>query len=297
MINLKTLRILKRYPLFLMLVLLALVLSLSLLLWLRPMSTHFLHYLFWKYTTGARLQTGMLEHHGAKIKYVVYGSGEPVLLLHGGLSNKLSWFSQLPWLVEKGRQVILIDTRGHGESTSGHAELNYQTFADDTRQVLDQLKIQRTDIIGWSDGGIIALILGLEAPHRVNKIVAISANFHPSGVMTTGKASQPPNTNLAFLSWLRGWWSGAGDGYETLASQIKHLWRVAPQLKPADLQAIAAPTLVIAGENDIIDLPHSGELAQRLKRGQLEIVPGAGHAAPVTHAEQVNRLIASFLQV
>lgn len=277
--------------------LLALALGFSLLLWLRPMSTNFLNYLFWKVTTGAAVQTGTLEHHGAKIKYIAYGSGEPVLLLHGGLSNKLSWFSQLPWLVEKNRRVILIDTRGHGESTPGHAELNYQTFADDTLTVLDTLKIQRTDIIGWSDGGIIALILGLETPQRVNKIVAISANFHPSGVITASNVSQQPHTHIQFLAWLRGWWSGAGERHETLEAQIKHLWRVAPQLDHADLQAIVAPTLVITGENDIIDLPHSGELAQMLKQAKLEIIPGAGHAAPVTHAEQINRLIASFLQL
>lgn len=261
------------------------------------MSTNFLHYLHWKVTTSAVVQSGTIEYHGAKIKYVAYGSGAPVLLLHGGLSNKLSWFSQLPWLVEKGRKVILIDTRGHGESTPGHAELNYQTFADDTLQVLDKLKIQRTDIIGWSDGGIIALLLGLEAPQRVNKIIAISANFHPSGLITANNASQQPATNIQFLSWLRGWWSGAGKRHATLESQIKHLWQVAPQLDHADLQAITAPTLVIAGENDIIALPHTGELAHMLKQAKLEIVLDAGHAAPVTHAAQINRLIASFLQL
>ncbi|MDD2738459.1 MAG: alpha/beta hydrolase [Methylomonas lenta] len=288
---------LKHHPLFLMFGLLTLALGFSLWLWLRPMSTNFLNYLFWKYTSRVMVQTGTLKNHGANIKYVAYGSGEPVLLLHGGLSNKLSWFSQLPWLVEKGRRVILIDTRGHGESTTGHAALNYQTFADDTLKVLDKLKIQLTDIIGWSDGGIIALILGLEAPHRVHKIVAISANFHPSGLITAGDAEQHPNAKLKLLAWLRAWWSGAGDRHESLEAQIKHLWRVAPQLDHADLQAIAAPTLVIAGENDIIDLPHSGELAQSLKQGQLEIVLGAGHASPVTHAEQINRLIASFLHL
>ena len=103
---------------------------------LRPMSANFLHYLIWKYTTHVVVESGIIEHHGARIKYVAYGSGEPVLLLHGGLSNKLSWFSQLPWLVEAGRRVVLIDTRGHGDSTPGHAELNYQTFADDTLRVL-----------------------------------------------------------------------------------------------------------------------------------------------------------------
>ena len=97
--------------------------------------------------------------------------------------------------------------------------------------------------------------------------------------------------------WLRSWWSGAGERHAALEAEIKELWRTAPQLDHSDLQAITAPTLVIAGENDIIDLSHSSELAQKLANGRLEIVPGAGHAAPVTHAQQINQLIASFLGI
>lgn len=194
--------------------------------------------------------------------------------------------------------VVLIDTRGHGESTRGNTALSYQVFAEDTLLVLDQLGIQRTDIVGWSDGGIIALILGLEAPQRLGKIVAISANFHPSGVIQTTDNTDVITTGPwlhKLTDRLRGWWSGAGAQHPALESEIQALWRVAPQLKHADLTAITAPTLVIAGENDIIDLPHSGELAQMLASAKIEIVLGAGHAAPVTHAKQINQLIASFL--
>ncbi|AEG00084.1 alpha/beta fold hydrolase [Methylomonas methanica] len=264
---------------------------------LQPMSGNFARYLAWRYTTDSAVQTGVIERHGARIKYVSYGIGKPVLLLHGGLSNKLSWYSQLPWLVEKGRQVILIDTRGHGESTQGDAELNYQTFADDTLQVLDELKIARTDIIGWSDGGIIALLLGLEAPQRVDKIVAISANFHPSGLIADNSPASRPARNVRLLSWLRGLWSYLTERNGNLEARLKQLWHVEPQLSQTDLQAITAPTLVITGENDIIDLPHSSQMAQMLGNAKIDILLDAGHAAPVTHAKQVNRLLASFLDI
>ncbi|WP_292572253.1 alpha/beta hydrolase [Methylomonas sp.] len=265
------------------------------------MPVNFLHYLVWRCTTAAAKETGHIETRGAKIRYLVYGEGKPVLLLHGGLSNKLSWFSQIPTLVNAGRQVVLIDTRGHGESTPGHAELKYETFAHDALQVLDRLGIQRTDIVGWSDGGIIALLLGLEAPQRVDRIVAISANFHPSGLLIEqqGQATRLDNRvwrNPLFEA-LRSWWSGAYERHAGLQAQLNRIWRSEPRLSRDDLKAIGAPTLVIAGENDIIDLPHSGELAQSLANGRLEIILGAGHAAPVTHADQVNALIAGFLQL
>ncbi|TAN71677.1 MAG: alpha/beta hydrolase [Methylobacter sp.] len=277
-----------------------LAILISLFFWLRPMSVNALHYLIWKYSTTMQAETGNIIYRGAHIHYVTYGHGKPILLLHGGLSNKLSWFSQLPWLVASGRRVVLIDTRGHGDSTPGNLKPSYRVFAEDTLRVLDQLGIQRTDIVGWSDGGIIALLLGIEAPQRVGRIVAISANFQPSGLIPeVNRARNEFYTgSLNKMTYsLRSWWSGAGERHAVLEAEIKELWRTEPQLDHSDLQAITAPTLVITGESDIIDLVHSSELAQRLTNGKLEIVAGAGHAAPVTHALQINQLIASFLNI
>lgn len=268
--------------------------------WLQPVSGNFLNYLTWKYSTTTQAESGSIESRGAHIHYVAYGHGDPVLLLHGGLSNKLSWFSQLPWLVASGRRVVLIDTRGHGDSTHGSSELSYQIFAEDTLQVMDKLDIKRTDIIGWSDGGIIALFIGIEAPQRVNRIVAISANFDPSGFIPNADAAQDVSDSplrKPISNWLRRWWSGAGEQHATLEAEIKELWRTAPQLDHFDLQTITAPTLVVTGENDLIALQHSGELAQMLANGSIEIVLDAGHAAPITHAQQINKLIASFLAI
>jgi pimeloyl-ACP methyl ester carboxylesterase len=275
-----------------------LVMVLSLFVWLRPISVNALNYLIWKISSTTQTEAGNIDYKNAHIHYVVYGHGDPVLLLHGGLSNKLSWFSQIPWLVASGRRVILIDTRGHGDSTPGNSKLNYQIFAEDALKVLDQLNIRRTDIIGWSDGGIVALLLGLEASDRVNRIIAISANFSPSGLIP--KANKYQNETLdslpkTFTHWLKGLWSGAGSRHQALEAEIKELWRTAPQLETSDLQSITAPTLVIAGEHDIIDLSHSQKLAQILAHGRLEIVKGSGHSAPITHAKQINRLIAAFL--
>ena len=277
-----------------------LIMAVSIFVWLRPMSVNALNYLIWKTSTPTQVETGNIDYQGAKIHYVSYGQGDPVLLLHGGLSNRLSWFSQIPWLVASGRRVILIDTRGHGYSTKGHSKLSYQIFAEDTLQVLDRLGIQRTDVVGWSDGGIIALLLGLESPQRIAKIVAISANFHPSGVILEAESPQSVS-NTGFLKsirdWFRGVWSGAGEQHPSLEAEIIELWRTEPQLEHSDLHAITSPTLVVVGENDIIDLNHSNELARMLANGRIEVIPGAGHAAPVTHAQEINQLIASFLGI
>lgn len=265
-----------------------------------PISANFLHYLAWRTLTNAKIETGFIQNRGASIFYTSYGRGEPIVLLHGGLGNKLSWFSQLPWLVNAGRRVVLIDTRGHGDSTHGDAELSYQIFAEDTLKVMDKLGIYSADIVGWSDGGIIALLLGLEAPHRVRRIVAISANFHPSGLIPELNAPESAKNKTMLddiKDSLRNWWAKPNDSYETLAAELNKLWRTEPQLTHSDLHSIASPTLVIAGENDVIELAHSGELAQMLPYGKIEIILGAGHDAPITHAEKLKELIASFLGI
>jgi pimeloyl-ACP methyl ester carboxylesterase len=270
---------------------------------LQPMSVNFLKYLLWKTITNIHAETGYIESQGAHIHYDAYGVGQPILLLHGGLADKFSWFSQIPWLVESGRKVVLIDTRGHGNSTHGEAELSYEIFAEDTLKVLDKLKIKRTDIVGWSDGGIIALLLGLEAPERVGRIVAISANFHPSGLIneneiaTTTEEEQSQQLRNELITWMHSFISPPNPNFSNLQKELNHLWQTAPLLTENDLYAITAPTLIITGENDIIQLSHSADLAQMLRYGKIEVISGAGHAAPVTHAPQVNDLIASFLGI
>lgn len=265
-----------------------------------PVPGNFLHYLGWRLTTTVAVEKGNIIFNGAHIHYVSYGAGKPVVLLHGGLSNRLSWFSQIPWLVEAGRKVVLLDTRGHGESSLGHGELSYQLFAQDVIQVLDQLHISQADIIGWSDGGITALLVARNWPQRVGKIVAISANFDPSGLtpqVNAGLRAENSGADNGIWQWLQAWWSGAGEHYRTLAGKIHHLWRTEPRLTQADLQAIRAPVLVMVGERDVITLEHSAQLAHWLTDGRLVMLAGAGHSAPITHADEVDQQLAAFLEI
>ena len=251
-----------------------------------------IYFLGWKIAASVPRLSGEIHLHGARIYYVVYGTGKPVLLLHGGLSNRLSWFSQIPFLINAGWQVILVDTRGHGQSTLGGKPLSYNLFAEDVLQVLDHLSIRQTDIVGWSDGGIIALILARKQPQRVGKIVAISANFHPTGLVEDATEAV---SSTGIRQWLKKWWSGAGEQYAELEAGITQLWATEPRFKNEDLQAIQAPTLVVVGEQDRITQEHSAELAKGVVNGRLTVIAGAGHAAPITDAQAVNTLLQDFL--
>jgi pimeloyl-ACP methyl ester carboxylesterase len=262
---------------------------------LMPMSGSFVRYLVWTMTPAATALRKSVKTGDVTIHYVSYGSGPAVLLLHGGLSNRLAWFSQIPWLVAAGRQIVLPDIRGHGDSGLGANELNYRLLASDAIHVLDKLNIGQADVIGWSDGGNTALLLGRYWPQRVKRIVAVSANFNPSGL--TPEALEETHKQSSGLNyWLKSWWTGAGKRLAELENRIKRMWRTFPVLQPVDLQTITTPTLVIVGEHDDISIEHARLMANLLPHGFLKVVPG-GHSTPVTHSNQVNEAIAKFLGI
>jgi pimeloyl-ACP methyl ester carboxylesterase len=264
-------------------------------LMLVPISSNFLHYLIWRVTSTASTSKGHVRVGDVEIHYVSYGSGPVVLLLHGGLSSRLSWFSQIPWIVDSGRRVVLPDTRGHGNSGLDDGELSYRLLAADAIKILDSLSIKQVDVVGWSDGGNTALLLGLDWPQRVRRIVAISANFSPAG-LTQEAQKETFEQSSGVVYWLRRWWTGAGARLRELEARIKRLWRTRPNLQPADLGKITTPTLVIVGESDIVSVSHARQMSEQLANGFLAIIPG-GHFTPITHARRVNRLIAEFLDI
>ena len=122
--------------------------------------------------------SGTAEVNGAAIWYAMYGSGLPVVLLHGGLANSNYWGDQVPVLAQN-YQVIVIDSRGHGRSTRGAPPYGYELMASDVLGVMDKLGIQKAAIVGWSDGAIIGLSLAMNHPDRVARLFAFAANSDP----------------------------------------------------------------------------------------------------------------------
>ena len=185
----------------------------------RTVSVNVARYLIWRLTSTAITVKGQVRNANANIHYVSYGSGPAVLLLHGGLSNRLSWFSQVPELVDAGWRVILPDTRGHGDSDLGSNDLSYRLLAADVVKILDRLSIRRADVVGWSDGGNTALLLARYWPERVRRMVVISANFNPEGLKPE---AQEENTgpSRGIERWWKRWWTGAGDRLHELEARV-----------------------------------------------------------------------------
>ena len=124
---------------------------------------------------------GTVENDGARIWYATYGSGTPVILLHGGLGHSGNWGYQVPTLVGSGYRAVLIDSRGHGRSTRDERPFSYELMASDVLAVMDVLQLEKAAIIGWSDGACIGLILAMKAPSRIAGVFFFGCNMDPSG--------------------------------------------------------------------------------------------------------------------
>ena len=264
---------------------------------LMPISGNFGSYLWWRYTADPQPETGSVQSDGAEIHYQSYpGRGPAIVLLHGGLSHRLTWFSQLPWLVSSGREIVLIDSRGHGGSGLGERELSYRRLASDVVAVMDALHLPKADIIGWSDGGNTALILAHRWPERVGRVVAISANYDPSGLTEEARADAA-RTSSVFTHWFTRWWTEAGPRTAELEQRVKHMWLSRPRLTREDLTGIRCPVLMIVGGRDVIRPEHAEAMADLIPDARLEVVTDGRHSLPVTHAGWINGEIGSFLQV
>jgi pimeloyl-ACP methyl ester carboxylesterase len=226
----------------------------------------------------------------ASIYYATFGSGTPVLVLHGGLGSLEDMSYQIKALA-KSHFVIAADSRGQGRSTDSDQPLSYSLMADDMTKLLDQLKIPRADVVGWSDGGIIGLDLAMRYPARVKKLVAISANFDVSGIRESStKETGVPRTPLRYrlLAPDSSYWP-------VIYRKVVTLWRTQPHYSLTELGQIKAPTLVMAGEFDIVKPQHSAQLARAIPQSKEIIVQGATHAVPTDKPDAVNNEILNFL--
>ena len=238
---------------------------------------------------------GSAEVAGAKIFYAVYGRGDPVVLLHGGLGNSAHFGFQLPALIDKF-QVIAIDSRGQGRSTMGNALVTYDQMAIDVIAVLDKLAIKRASVVGWSDGGEIALKLGIAFPDRVDRLFVFGANYDATG----SKPRHVPSTTFAgYTNRCRSEYrrmSKAGRPYKELVDALLPLWRNPTGITKDQLRGIKARVMMADGDHDeIIALDQIEEMAQLIPNAQLRVFGDASHFALWQDPASFNKALVEFL--
>ena len=233
-----------------------------------------------------------LHNSGANIFYSEYFPADPqaptLILLHGNGENHTYFVKQIPAFSPHFR-LVLMDTRGQGQSTGGDGELNFSVFAADLLALMDHLQIAKAHLLGFSDGGNLALTFALAHPERVQSLILNGANLEPGGVKLS--------TQLPIV---------LGYGCCRLLSPFSHKARQngallglmvsQPHIPPQALAALTMPALVIVGERDMIRDRHSQLIARSLPNAQFVRIPGGDHFCAAKCPEVFNHAVLSFLQ-
>jgi pimeloyl-ACP methyl ester carboxylesterase len=244
----------------------------------------------WKLLSGKARSKESTKLDDIFIYRETYGSGPPVLVLHGGLGSIEDMTHQIMALA-KYHLVIAADSRGHGRSSDTDAPLSYATMSDDMLKLLDHLHIEQVSVVGWSDGGIISLDLAIRHPERIKKLVAIGANYDVDGLVESPilKDKIPP-VPLRYKLFAHD-----PNHWPALYRKVVAMQQTQPHYSKQHLNKIEAKTLIMAGEFDVVRRDHTDQLAAAIPNSQEIIVQGAHHSLPIDKPETVNAYILQFL--
>lgn len=228
-------------------------------------------------------------HDGVTLYYEEYGSGEPLLLVHGNglsigtLARQIAHFS-------KSFRVIAMDSRDQGKSGDSKDPLTYERMTDDLAALLDYLAIPKASVVGWSDGGIEALLFGIRHPAKANKLVAMAANLTP------GPEAIYPETDKLFHDFA----DAMPDSVRKTAEGKRSLKATGmmfrePHITAAILGTIRAPTLIMGGDHDVVRTDHLVHMFEAIPNAQLAILPGSTHAVPFDDPATFNAIVERFL--
>jgi pimeloyl-ACP methyl ester carboxylesterase len=206
-----------------------------------------------------------VEIDGLNTWYDEQGSGEPLVLLHGGLCTNETWGAQIPVFAERFR-VLAPERRGHGHTADVEGPWTYAAMATDTVGFLDEVVLDApAHLVGWSDGGIVGLLVAIARPDLV---ASLYEQHSPDG---------------------------AGHWPVVFGKFIEMVQRE-PHIPTGDLARIASPTLVLVGDDDLVSLEHTVALFRAVPDAELAVIPGTSHAVVMEKPEIVNRLVLDFLE-
>ncbi|HEY7284474.1 MAG TPA: alpha/beta hydrolase [Vicinamibacterales bacterium] len=225
-------------------------------------------------------------HDGIKLYYEVYGAGDPMLLVHGNGGSIADLGAQIDYFRKRYR-VIAMDSRDQGQSASSPDAITYEKMTDDLAALLDHLNVGPVNVLGWSDGGIEALLLGIRYPAKVKKLAAMAANLNP-----TEQAVSPEV--LGLVKTILGSLPDTPEGRRE--RKVTGIMLTEPHIEAKALEAITAPTLVLAGDHDLIRLEHIVEIYNHVPNSQLVIFPNATHMIPFDDPATFNSAVDRFFR-
>jgi pimeloyl-ACP methyl ester carboxylesterase len=241
-----------------------------------------------------------------KIYYEEYGKGMPLLLLHGGFGDITNFKKCIPELSKKFR-VIAADSPSHGRSGQTDS-LTYPLMADHFSKMIDLLKLDSVYVMGWSDGGVIALTLAADRPDKVKKVIATGANTRMDGMdqgsidftnSISVEAVEAVKATDEFVgNWLANYQrlSGSQDSWKKYLTDVKKMWLTEVYIPSEKLKSISIPVMLVFGDKDLIKLEHGLENFRTIKGSQLSILPNTSHDVYNERSQMINMIAIDFFK-
>jgi pimeloyl-ACP methyl ester carboxylesterase len=243
--------------------------------------------------------TGFAHVNGIRLYYAIFNpdGGRPVILLHGSLGSSDDWGFETPML-DKNHKVIVVDSRGRGRSTMSAAPLTLEVESSDVVALMDFLKIPRASIIGWSEGGDIGLYLAIHHPDRIEKLVAFGANYSVSTYPQMPLSPSMKTMGVRYMTKAKATYVRLSPTPGKFAELLKALDQdsTEPELKPADLAKIKAPTVIADGQYEqFITRKETETLAHLIPGAKLVIMPNVSHGGPLQDPVRFHKIVIKLL--
>ena len=226
--------------------------------------------------------------------YDEHGSGRPLVLMHGGLVDA-RWFEPNLAPLAELFHVYVPERRGHGHTPDVPGPITYQLMADDTIAFLETVVGEPADLVGHSDGSFVSMLVAMQRPELVNRLVMISGGFNKSGD-SAPDMEWDVDQITEFLAPAYGEVSPDGiDHFRVVATKIGEMAAVEPRLEASELAAVTQRCLVVFSDDDLVTLAHMVEMFDALPNAELAIVPGTSHFLTQEKPHLVNAILVDFL--
>lgn len=235
--------------------------------------------------------------NGVHMYYETSGEGEPLVLLHGGFGGVHLFGSQVPAFAA-GFRVHVPEQRGRGHTPDVDGPISYQLLADDIIAFLEQTVGEPAHLVGVSDGGIVGLLVAIQRPDLLRKLVTVGSNFHRDGLLGASMWTDAAPDDEAWAMPRQRYAAVSPDGaahFPIVFAKLQRMWLEEPTLTERDLAQIPVPVLVVAGDDDVIHHAHTVALYEALPHGQLAVIPGASHGVFMEKPDLLNRIVLDYL--
>ncbi len=241
-------------------------------------------------------KSGYVSVNGIDMYYAIYGEGNPILLIHGGLGNGDIWAQQAIDL--KGTSMVIVaDSRGHGRSSFNGDALTYELMASDYAALLKSLNIDRVTVVGWSDGANIGLALAMFNPELVNGVFAHAPNVTIDGYLPGGSRSGAFQAYTARCASDYQRMSKTPGVYARFTGSLRAMWRSQPKWTGAQLSKITVPVWVVLGDHDeVIKSEHAKYILSVIPNSKSFTLQNTGHFSIVQDPAGYTNAILQFLK-